>query len=168
MSRVPPTVETLSPYADFYQTVQMLEAARNRVINGCRCLGPNRISQSQMRDIVQLSHEIYQKLLAAGKKPVMEIRKLLLDATNAHTAGDTAAKTAALANADKWCQALNNITRDIMKVVTVLTSEHMTVHQPPPDDKGPPAPPRAVDEAVRPDMAKFVILLRDIRTRVGN
>lgn len=166
MARVP-TVEALSPYADFYQTMQMLESARNRVINGCRCLAPARTPQNQMNDIVQLSYEIHQRLLAAGKKPIGEIRKHLVLAANAHLAKDTATKTAELANANKWCQALNNITRDIMKVVTVL-SDVMIEHQPAEDARGNPTPARPVDEAVRPDMSKFVVLLRDIRTRVGS
>ena len=154
---LPPIVENLSVYADFYHTVHILEAARNRVLNGCKTTDRTRITPDQEAKITAVVWRIYNKLFEDGKQAVEEVRRRLLAATQAHHDNDLTVKKQQMELAAEWCRALTKTNRNIMKVVTFL-SDALIEHSP--TNEADITPPANVSRRI--DMNNFAAKMEEL------
>jgi hypothetical protein len=150
-------VTNMTVYADFYATIQFLEAAKNRVINACRSVSRARMRPEQEAEIINMTCQIYNHMFNKGKAAVQQLENHLQAARRAALAKDAATQAKEAAAAVEWCRAVTATNRAIYKVVIEFCA-FLTQHNPNNDSGITPS----IDPAQKLDMSGFINQLKDV------
>ena len=135
-----PTIESLSVYNDYIQTLSFLRASRNRV---CNTVETAKLAQAQAQQCLQLIEQLYDSQIQAGVARLAALHEVLSVQRDAKAA----AKAAAL---------LHEHNRETARLSRVFEADVANEHPEPDEDYDPDKPPKAVDPTVPIDCSKFL------------